>query len=527
MKKIFLLLGIVTTLFFASCDPSDFLDQPVQGQEELDDFFSTAEKAEAFINGIYRKVNGESWWQVNFQRQINEMATDDNWAGNTAQPRPDITGIAQYNVFAGSRYFNFLWESHYIGITRANISLDRIPGIESIEEDKKTQYIGEARFIRAFFYFDLVRNFGGVPIVTSYEEILDPSINDKVRASVEEVYAVIEQDLEVAINNLPRKSEYAADDLGRATKGAAQALLAKVYLYQEKWAQAQAMAKTVMDSGEYALEADFADLYRIGNAHGIESIFAIEFINNPTFQDIGGQFSITNGSRGDRGWGWGSPTSDLENVFLSEGDNIRLRSTIIKHGEPVFGDPAVTEFDGKPSENKSGRTNRKYYTPVGERPEPYQRGQIPGQYIHIRLADVILFHAEAAYFNGDATSARNSLKLVRDRVGLSTNMSLSGDALRDAIWRERRLEMALEQHRLYDLRRQKINGVPRIALILGPNGSFVKYNTEESTDPFETTNLLESQDSGALFDPDIHMLWPVPPREIQLSRGNITQNPGY
>lgn len=526
MKKIVLFLLVIATMFISSCDKEEFLDQPLYGRQTLEDFFANPDNSEFVINGIYRKVNGESWWQVNFQRQINEMASDDNWAGNTEQPRPDITGIAQYNVFPGSTYFNSFWESHYIGITRANLALERI-SVSDIDEDRKDQYIGEASFLRAFFYFDLVRNFGGVPIVSTYQEILDPSINDKTRASVEEVYAFIEENLLVAVNNLPRKSEYPAADLGRATKGAAQSLLAKVYLYQEKWGQAQAMAKTVMDSGEYSLEPDFADLQRVGNAHGVESIFAIEFINNPTFSEVGAQYPITNGSRGDRGWGWGSPTSDLENAFLSEGDNIRLRSTIIKHGEPVFGDPAVTEFDGKPDENKSGRTNRKYYTPVGERPEPYSRGQIPGQYIHIRLADVILFHAEAAYFNGDETSARNSLKLVRDRVGLSTNMSLSGSALRDAIWKERRLELALEQHRLYDIRRQKINGTPRIALILGPNGSFVKYNTEVSTDPFETTNLKEPQDSGSLFDPNIHMLWPVPPAEIQLSRGNIVQNPGY
>jgi hypothetical protein len=136
-------------------------------------------------------------------------------------------------------------------------------------------------------------------------------------------------------------------------------------------------------------------------------------------------------------------------------------------------------------------------------------------------------HAEAAYFNNDLTSAKLSLKRVRDRVQLTTNMSLTGTALRDAIWKERRLELALEQQRLFDLRRQKINGVPRIALIMGPNGSFVKFNKEVSTDPFETTNLNESQDKGIFFDISKHLLWPIPPAEIQLSRGNITQNPGY
>ena len=526
MKKIILFFTLCTALLNVSCDINEALDQPLQGQQQLDDFFSTEESSTFFVNGVYQLVNGTNWNQVNFQRQINEMASDDNWAGNTRQPRPDITGIAQYNVFPGSTYFNLFWENHYIGITRANIVLDRVPNIE-FDETRKAILLAEAKFLRAFFYFDLVRNFGGVPLVTTYNEILEPTINDKERATVEEVYAFIEQDLLEAIANLPLRSQRSASESGRATLGAAQSLLAKVYLFEEKWAEAQNMAKTVIDSGEYSLEPDFANIYSVGNLNGVETIFEIQYINDQNFNGVGGQFSITNGSRGDRGWGWASPTSDLENAFLSEGDNIRLRSTIIKHGEPVFGDPAVTSFDGEPSENKSGRTNRKYYIPTDQRPDPYQRGQLPLHYIHLRLADVILIHAEAAYFNGDEASAINSLQLVRDRVQLTTNRSLTGTALRDAIWKERRLELALEQHRLYDIRRQKINGVPRIALILGPNGSFVKYNTEVSTDPFETTNLLEPQNSGALFDPNIHMLWPVPPEEIQLSRGKIVQNPGY
>tara|TARA_R110002049_G_scaffold267422_1_gene443780 strand:+ start:7699 stop:9279 length:1581 start_codon:yes stop_codon:yes gene_type:complete len=526
MKKIILFLAICSALTNISCDKDEFLDQPINGRQQLDDFFSSPESAESFVNGIYQKVNGESWWQVNMPRQINEMATDDNWSGNTLQPRPDITGIAAYNVFPGSTYFNSFWESHYIGITRANISLERIPGVE-IDEELKTRLLAETRFLRAFFYFELVRSFGGVPIVTTYTELLEPAINDKTRATVDEVYQLIEDDLKKAIAGLPLRSEYASKDLGRATKGAAQSLLAKMYLTRERWSEAQTMANNVITSGEYSLEPDFANIYSVDNHYGVESIFEIGYINNQLFSEIGGQFSITNGSRGDQGWGWGSPTSDLENAFLDEGDNIRLRSTIIKHGEPVFGDPDVTEFDGKPSENKSGRTNRKYYVPVAKRPVPYQRGQIPLPYIHLRLADVILMHAEAAYFNGAETVAKESLKRIRDRVQLTTNMSLTGTALRDAIWKERRLELALEQHRLFDLRRQKIDGVPRIALLMGPNGSFVKYNTEDSTDPFETTNLGEPQEKGIFFDINIHLVWPIPPEEIQLSRGNITQNPGY
>ncbi|PQJ79601.1 RagB/SusD family nutrient uptake outer membrane protein [Polaribacter porphyrae] len=526
MKKYIKILLITTLIISFGCKTDDFLDEPLRGQEQLDDFFSTEEKSLNFVNGIYNKVNGESWWQVTMPRQINEMATDDNWSGNTLQPRPDITGIAAYNVFPGSTYFNSFWESHYIGITRANIALERIPGV-NMDENLKTRLMAESRFLRAFFYFELVRSFGGLPIVTTYTELLEPSISDKVRSPIAEVYELIESDLNSAINDLPLKSQQSAIDLGRVTKGAAQSLLAKVYLTEEKWQSAKDMASEVINSGEYSLETQFENIYKVNHYNGPESIFEINYFTDLNFSEVGNGLPITNGSRGDQGWGWGSPTSDLENAFLSEGDNIRLRSTIIKHGEPVYGDPTTTSFDGKPTENKSGRTNRKFYVPVDERPVPYQRATIALPYIHIRLADVILMHAEASYFAGDEGTAKTSLKTIRDRVQLTTNMALTGDALRDAIWKERRLELALEHHRLFDLRRQKINGVPRIALLMGPNGSFVNYNVNISTDPFETTNLGEPQDKGKFFDINTHLVWPIPPEEIQLSKGNITQNPGY
>ena len=526
MKKYFKIVLIFTLIINFGCNTDNFLDEQPRGRQQLDGFFSSEENSINFVNSIYQKINGESWWQVTMPRQINDMATDDNWSGNTLQPRPDITGIAAYNVFPGSTYFNSFWESHYIGITRANIALERIPEVE-MDEAIKTRILAEAKFLRAFFYFELIRSFGGVPIVTTYSELLEPEINDKVRAPIADVYKLIEDDLKAAIADLPLKSQQAITNLGRITQGAAESLLAKVYLTTEQWVLARDLSAKVINSGEYTLETQFDNIYKTGHYNGPESIFEINYFTNLTFSEVGNGLPITNGSRGDQGWGWGSPTSDLENAFLSEGDNIRLRSTIIKHGEPVYGDPATTSFDGAPDENKSGRTNRKFYIPVDERPVPYQRGTIALPYIHIRLADVILMHAEASFFSGDEGAAKTSLKKIRDRVQLTTNTSLAGTALRDAIWKERRLELALEHHRLFDLRRQKINGVPRIALLMGPNGSFVNYNVNISTDPFETTNLQEPQNKGIFFDINTHLVWPIPPEEIQLSKGNITQNPGY
>jgi hypothetical protein len=148
--------------------------------------------------------------------------------------------------------------------------------------------------------------------------------------------------------------------------------------------------------------------------------------------------------------------------------------------------------------------------------------------IILRFADVLLIHAEACAMQNKSSEALTSLKAVRDRVSLTTDMSLTGWDLINAVRSERRLELAFEGDRLYDIRRWKDqSGKPVINSILGPNGSFVKYNTETSTDYYETHNLLEPQNKGIHFDPAIHLLWPIPNSEIVVSGGLIKQNPGY
>lgn len=137
-------------------------------------------------------------------------------------------------------------------------------------------------------------------------------------------------------------------------------------------------------------------------------------------------------------------------------------------------------------------------------------------------------HAEACAMQNKTADALASLKKVRDRVNLTTNMALNGWDLTNAVRKERRLELAFEGERLYDIRRWKDqSGTPVINSIMGPNGSFVKYDTGISTDYFETNNKLEPQDEGIHFDPDVHFLWPVPDSQLVVSGGVIKQNPGY
>ncbi len=520
-KTIFL---IIVGFGISSC--KDYLDEPIRSKPTLNEILSSEEAVVAFVNGAYDGVQENDWWQINFYRQIMDMASDDCWAGNTEQSRPDIISIAHFNnVDIGSSYFETFWNYQFRGITKCNVVIQEIGALD-LDEDLKQRLIGETKFLRAFYYFQLVKNFGGVPIVTTFDELLEPEILEYERSSEDEVYALIEQDLLDAVDLLPLKSEYASSDLGRATKGAAQSYLAKVYLFRERWDEAVAMANEVILSGEYALEPQFEDVWNVTNPNGVETIFEIRYRTDPTYR-IGGYYGVTTGSRDDGGWNWCVPSSYLEKAFLDEGDNIRLRSTIIKHGEPVYGDPDNTSFNASPDRNKSARINRKFYIPQAYRDSPYTQGNLPLNHIFMRYADLLLIYAEASYFDGNETEALNKLKMIRDRVSLATDMSLSGEDLRDAIWKERRLELALEQHRLYDLRRQKVNGEPRINQVFGPNGSFVKYNLTENTDQYELANKGEDQSKGSTFDPDKHLVWPIPNSEIILSQGKITQNPNY
>ncbi|RYE28823.1 MAG: RagB/SusD family nutrient uptake outer membrane protein, partial [Sphingobacteriales bacterium] len=174
---------------------------------------------------------------------------------------------------------------------------------------------------------------------------------------------------------------------------------------------------------------------------------------------------------------------------------------------------------------KSARFNRKVYIPRTERTAG---GRFSKDVIHLRLADIYLIKAEAAAMLRQSNASLTALKAIRDRVSLTTNMALTEWGLIDAVRKERRLEMALEGDRLYDLRRWKTQaGTPVINTVMGQNGSFVNYNTVTSTDRYEKGNLNEAQNKGISFMPGKHNLWPIPSKEIIASEGRISQNPGY
>ena len=310
---------------------------------------------------------------------------------------------------------------------------------------------------------------------------------------------MIEQDLIQAIGDLPPRSEYPLSDLGRITKGAAQGLLIKAYLFQSKWAEAKAIAEDLINSGEYSLVGNYNQIFTETGENNAESIFEIQYMNAS-----GGNWGRNNANEGSfsnvfqrargqfEGYGFNLPTQDFVDEFFKEGvEDPRLKATVFREGD-LMGDRGFFTKDatGFPHEYypKKYFNNKSEEAPFGD---PNPNGGSNDRVI--RYADVLLMHAEAAFHTGDETAAKTSLNQVRRRVNMR-EIAASGNALLEAIYHERRVELGLEGHRFFDLVR-----TGRAAAVLGPLG----------------------------FKAGTHEVLPIPDSQIQASNGALTQNPGY
>lgn len=564
MKQLLAILTLFGSLTFTSCE--DFLTEKVRGQQNLDTYFTTADECEAYITGCYQDITCGGWWNINTVWLLSEMCSDDAWMGNTTQSQSDYISLAHYqgNGASNGPISNF-WQYRYKGILRCNVAIDRISNTELEDKELQARLVAEARFLRGYFYFELARNFGGVPLITEFK--MPEEIQGITRASLENTYKFIEEDLIAAAEVLPKRSEYADADMGRATSGAALGLLGKVYLYQEKWTEARdVLQKLIPESGytgedaqttEYDLLPNFGDVWDKDFDNSVESLFEVQYEYHATLA-VGGSLSTVTGARscgaalGD-GWAWCQPTANLEAAYSE--DDERREWTIIKTGcteikgeteenftkilndnkEISVYDDCVEKYNLPanslvidPSGHKSGRIIRKYYLPLNDRPEVYNTDKSPLNHRILRYADVLLMYAGACNELSDDTHAQAALNRVRNRAGLSP-VSVTGNELRHAIRNERRLELAFEQNRLYDIRRWKDdNGKPVIANLMGENGSFVKWNTDPATrDAMEWDNQGEASDKGKSFREDRDLLFPIPLYEVTMSNGSIEQNPNW
>ncbi len=418
-------------LVLTACN-EDFLDIKSRETVEAADSDEVYEP-EAYVNGVYGMFTD---WDYAFSYLgVTEIVSDNANKGSSPTDTgsdKDLFDNLTYTSTAGS--LKAMWEHWYKSIGRATQAIKYTEEYGLTDENYKNRLIGECKFLRALNYFYLVRGWGAIPI--QEEDLI-------TRMPVPEVYDYIEKDLLDAINVLPEKSEYNSKDLGRATKGAAEALLAKVYLYQKDWQNAYNYAKTVISSGEYSLESDYSVLWRASSENGVESIFEFQARGESTAHGVQ-QYSQTQGARGTSGWGWGFnvPSEDLLNDFNNEKDTIRRDATIIFAGETLWDGRKVDEGVENPMYNEKAYSSANAGASDTDKNIRY-----------LRLGEIYLILAEAANELGYSEEALAALNEIRERVDLDDETTTNKDDLREAIWHERRLELAFEHDRWFDLNR--------------------------------------------------------------------------
>lgn len=500
-KKIFVVGALAAALFTVpiSCS-EDFLNKPLQGELTQESFPTSAEDALLAVNGVYNTTRNSAFHFGLFP--VMDIMSDDAYKGsNPTDAAATIGPFDNFTHISAEENHKRWWNTLYEGVKRANVVIIKVPTIE-MDPTLRARYVGEASFLRALFYFDLVRAWGDVPLITELN--MTPTQTRSPKAAI---FDLIIADLTVAIAGLPEKSTQAATDIGRATKGAAKSLLSRVYLFRGNKAagdftKVETLTMEVINSGEYSLEPIFDNANSVAGEHGVESVYEV---GSAPFEQVaqgGSQYANVQGVRGtpNRGWGFNRPSMELMASF--EASDPRLEGTVLYLNEVIDG--VLISGDGQtPDETKNaGGTvieiecyNQKVWTPGSTVPPSFGHNRRI-----IRYADVLLMAAEALNENGKPADALIQLNKVRARargsvVGIVPDIiTVDPVALKDIIFHERRVELALEGHRFWDLIR-----TGRAATVLGPLG----------------------------FKVGKHEVLPIPQVEIDLAKGTLQQNPNW
>lgn len=502
-KKIYgsmLLLALVT--IFVGCK-KDFLDRQAQGSYNQDNYPYPGGSGpyDQFINGAYSTLRSYNVTVFPFVAATS-IRSDDADKGSTAADSPDAKQVDEFTLTPSNGLVNALWLGHFDLISKANFILDRVKNDPNpnTPEELKVDAQAQARFFRAYAYFMLVRSFGRVPIIDSVTTGA-ASASNVPQSSAAEVYAFVEKDLQFAVANL--KPTYSPAFVGRINSGIANALLAKVYLQQKKYAMAMSTANLVMTSGQYDLSVKYSDIFDEAGENSRESIFEVQATATAAEpKDFGTQYNQIQGVRGsgiwNLGWGFNVPSTALEAAY-EPNDPRKARTILYSGGKSLWGEDV-------PSGLPNPRYNNKVSTPrakqdlIGNRAAYWMNVRL------IRYADVVLMYAEAANEIGGADNIAKAVVAVnsirqRARIGapagtLPDIVSTDQGVVRDAIRQERRVELAMEHDRFFDL---------------------VRWGT--------AATVMQAQ--GKTFVVGKHELLPIPLQQIDLSKGVLTQNFGY
>ena len=532
----------LATLSLSSCN--DWLTEETPGTTKVSEFFTSLSTAEAVVNAAYVPMTWEFGTTYYPEWYFGDIVSDDALkGGQDINDGADLRELENFKANSDNEILLGYYRAQWQGIQRANLAIDEIPttrieteGDEAEKQAKyRDRYLGEAYFLRGFYYFRLARMFGGMPLI----DYVIKSSNQwaQTRSTMDETLNFAIEDFKRAENLLWEKDKYSDEELGRATKGAAQAMLLKANLYradylrnagneteaQKYFAEAAKWGKEVIKSRQYSLWPNYLDNFRLANENGRESVFEIQYTEEAT-SDYGGEgytrgtmTTILQRSRssafGEAGWGYDRPTQNLYNEY--EAGDARRDETILVPTDVQIETPAQEIYCG------DRMLNRKYAM--------YNDGANGGIYklahatrspknnIQIRYADVLLMYAEACCESGDLPSAKTALKEVRDRAGLSpfpytaviqgqtVTFNDNQEDLRKAIRHERRVELAMEGHRWFDLTRWGI--------------------AKETMDTYMASETEEAKELYGTFQKGKHELFPIPSKEIDLS--GIEQNPNW
>lgn len=495
MKKIYMMA--LATLLFSSCG-EDFLDKEPKNTVDPETSV-TDDVAVALANACYRTLQSSNMYN---QR----IWTLDIVAGNSivgaggGTDGLETVQAANFITQSDNGMALYMWRSPWVGIGQCNILIHALEGQELEHGGLKERSLAEAYFLRAHYYFVLVRLYGGLPLRT--EPYNPGESTDIARSSIEETYAQIIADCQRAIDLLPAKSQYNSDNVGRASRDAALTMMADILLTlaphnQSYYSQVASLCDQVTALGYDLSQCAYEDNFDATINNGPESIFEVQFSGNTEYDFWGNnpQSSWLSTFMGPRnadfvagGYGWNQPTQEFVDQY--EPGDLRKDMTILYEGCP--------DFDGKAyrsSYSNTGYNVRKFLVTKSVSPE-YNTN--PQNFVVYRYADVLLMKAEALNEQGQTAQAADVLNIVRQRAGLANVANLSQEAMREKIIHERRIELAFEGHRWFDMIRVQ-------------GGDYA-------------VNFLHS--IGKTQATRERLLFPIPQTEMD-ANSLMTQNPGY
>lgn len=494
MRNLKITYILFTFLIMLSCS-DDFVNVDSEDTNS-ESFFNTERDYQDALVAAYDYLQTTSKFV-----QYAEIASDNTLCGGeSATDSPyiqQIDDMIHSPVGQNNGGLRTMWQWMYEAVNRCNYIMEFK---DKIEFSNKTNVLAQTRFLRAFYYFQLVKWWGDVPLAIDKRIRFGDQFNID-RAPKEEVYALIEADLIFAAANL----SYVQSETGRVTKGAAEALLGKVYLYQDKFSESATVLENLINSGSHRLltSVEYPDLFERYNENNIESVFEVQYSDVDggsfeCFQCLEGNYAAYfNGPRGfidstgkfDGGYSFNVPVQEVVDAF--EDGDLRLEYSILDIEQYIADNPG-SSYNEDAGYEQTGYFNRKIMARKGDLDIGDAALTNPDNYRAIRYADVLLMAAEALNRGGISdTRAQEYLNEVRNRA-LLPNVNSGGANLTNDIWKERRVELVGEGHRFFDLVR--------------------------------TGKAAEEIDG---FQSGKHELFPIPIEEIILTGNRWEQNPGY